>query len=168
MTHRRFFLAFLVVLAMVAGACGGGDSSDDDSAGDTTSGSEEEESAGEDDSSDGELPDACTAFSKDVLTAAFGDPGKGKAQGGGSRNTCLFENRLTVGASSPDQFERSLSLAENSGSKCSEVTGVGDKASFCTTGTVVGALWWVEDGVMYDLTFGSTDQAKFLEVANNG
>jgi hypothetical protein len=115
--------------------------------------------------SDGDLPDACTFLTRAQLITAFGDPGNGEPAGGGSRNVCFFDSGLIVGVSDASQFDSEQSLDEGGGAECSEVPGVGDRATFCITGNVVGTLRWIDGAVMYDVTAGSIDQADFIPLA---
>ena len=148
MKMRRLTLCVLATATLVLGACGG---DSDDGGGAAASG----------------LPDPCTVFDSADIAAAFGsEPGAGSASGGGSRRVCQYAPGAGgVGVSDADQYDGSVALARSNGSTCSDVAGVGDRATFCNAYSQVGSLFWVKGDVMYDLTASSVDQAKFTALA---
>lgn len=111
------------------------------------------------------VPDACTAISATDLAATFGEVGTGTPAGEGSRRICRYENGTTVGVSEASQFEPSVALAQQASAECRDLTGIGDRASFCVTGGVIGQLLWVSGNLMYDVTGGQTDEAAYTALA---
>jgi hypothetical protein len=163
-------VALLALLALL-GACGsGGDDGGGDNAaplpGDFPSATTEAPPSTAPAAGNEGVPDACTAFDRADVRAAFGpEPGAGTPVGSGARRICTYEGGTVVGVSERNQLEPSISLATANGATCTPVAGVGETASFCNSFNQIGQLLWATGPLMYDLTAATTDQMAFTTLA---